>query len=66
VITDMRATWSISLDTDCPECSQSIDLIDCEHFLESGILPLETSTERANNVKVTCVCGHEFTVELEC
>lgn len=62
---DMRATWSISLDTHCPECSQSIDLIDYELFRESNIAPLETGTDRANNVEVACKCGHEFTVELE-
>lgn len=56
------ATWSISLDAECPSCAASVNLIDLDSFRDSGTQPLET----AKNVEVRCpFCKHEFIVDLE-
>lgn len=61
------ATWSISLDTECPECDHGFDMLssdDC--FWDSRIEPIEHHTDRSAGVEVVCPeCHHEFTVDLE-
>ena len=65
-MSDTTATWSISLDTECPECEHDFDLICVEGFREAGIDPIEHGTDRSKGVEVTCPgCFHEFTVDLE-
>lgn len=61
------ATWSISLDTECPSCSHGFDML-CsdDSFWDCGIQPIENSTDRSQGVETSCPeCGHEFTVDLE-
>jgi hypothetical protein len=62
VMSNHPATWSISLDTECPECQKGFDLTDQDSFRESGINPLERTT----GYEATCPeCKHEFLVDLE-
>jgi endogenous inhibitor of DNA gyrase (YacG/DUF329 family) len=61
------ATWSISLDSECPSCKEDVDLLDGGDFWDGRLLqPLENGTPRSRNVEVVCPkCGHEFEVNLE-
>lgn len=60
------ATWSISLDTECPSCGHGFDMVCSDSFRESGIDPIENGTDRSKDVDAYCPeCGHEFTVDLE-
>lgn len=61
----IEATWPISLDCDCPNCKEFVDLLTCRDFWDGRrIDPCEHGTERTKNVEVFCPrCGHEFTVD---
>ena len=63
----MKAVWDLSLDCQCPECLEDVDLIeDPNFFLDTGLYPCENGTERSIGVEVMCpYCGHEFKVDLE-
>lgn len=64
---DTFATWSVSLDCECPACKEDVDLLDYADFWDGRRLDIpEHGTERSKNVEVVCPkCGHDFTVELE-
>jgi DNA-directed RNA polymerase subunit RPC12/RpoP len=56
------AYWSISLDTECPECKAEFDLIDLDSFRESSVNPLD----RVEGYEATCPhCEHEYLLALE-
>lgn len=61
------ATWSISLDCDCPACGEYVNLLDFPDFWDGRSLNLiEHGTARSKNVEVGCPkCMHEFNVQLE-
>jgi len=61
------ATWSISLDVDCPKCEEYFNILDTPDFWEDRQLDLgEHETARSRGIEVTCPeCGYEFTVDLE-
>lgn len=58
------ATWSISLNCDCPGCSKRVDLLDyCDFWDGRRIDPVEHDTARSNCLDVICPnCGHDFEV----
>ena len=62
-----KATWSISLDCECPVCHEDVNLLDYVDFWDGRRLdPCEHSTERSSNVEVVCPeCNGEFFVDLE-
>ncbi len=61
------ATWSISLDCDCPECGEYVDLLDYPDFWEmTGVDPVEHGTDDTRNLEVICPkCRAEFLVDCE-
>lgn len=61
------ATWSISLDVDCPGCDGYVDLLAYADFWDGRHLDAcEHGTDRSTNVEVVCPeCNHEFKVDLE-
>ena len=61
------ATWSMSLNCDCPACGEYVDLLDDPDFWDGRNLDAcEHMTERSFDIEVYCPkCGHEFTVDLE-
>jgi endogenous inhibitor of DNA gyrase (YacG/DUF329 family) len=60
------ATWSLSLDCECPKCGKDVDLLRTDDFWDSGLQACETCTDRSNDLEVSCPeCGHEFVVECE-
>lgn len=62
---ELMATWSISLDCDCPKCGDFVDLLSEDNFWEAHqrLKPIEHGTDRSNNLEVICPeCGHEFEV----
>jgi predicted RNA-binding Zn-ribbon protein involved in translation (DUF1610 family) len=64
----LAATWSISLDTECPKCGEEFDMLCTTDFWEDhqGLQLCENSMDRAEDVDATCPkCGHEFKVDLE-
>jgi len=65
--TPVYATWSISLDTDCPKCGKYVDLLQADDFWDGRHLELgEHGTERSKAVEVECPeCHHEFEVTCE-
>lgn len=59
------AFWAISLDCECPNCNQPIDLVDDADFRLGSVKPLETDTPATNNLEVKCQnCDFEFLVKL--
>ena len=63
----LTATWSISLDTECPHCKEDVDLTDYDDFwIDRNFDACEHGTERSKNVDVVCPkCGESFEVDLE-
>lgn len=60
------ATWSISLDTECPKCDHPIDLTDIDDFWHMGFVVGESDTPATKNFEVSCPkCGFEFPVDFE-
>lgn len=59
------ATWDISLNSECPQCTKFVDLLRADNFWEANerLQPIETGTDRSDSLEVTCPeCGHEFEV----
>lgn len=63
----ITAGWDISLDCNCPQCEEWVDLFTADDFWEGKSFDIgESGTERTRNVKVNCPqCMHEFEVDLE-
>jgi uncharacterized Zn-finger protein len=61
------ATWTIHLFCDCPQCKDSVDLLDHPEFwLDNTIDVGEHYTDKTRGMEVMCPdCGHEFKVDLE-
>jgi predicted RNA-binding Zn-ribbon protein involved in translation (DUF1610 family) len=61
----IEATWSISLDCDCPNCKEYVDLLTHPDFWDGRKIEIgETETARTVCAEVVCPeCGHEFTVD---
>jgi len=61
------ATWSVSLDADCPHCGEYVDLLEDPDFFDGRQLDIpEHDTERSRDLDVICPeCGEEFEVDLE-
>mgnify|MGYP001566962864 FL=1 len=61
------AHWSISLDAECPECFEDVDLLDDPEFWDDRDLGVgEHNTPRSKGVCVHCpACGQLFYVDLE-
>ena len=63
----LTATWSVTLDADCPACDEGVNLLDGPDFWDGHRFDIpEHGTERTKGVEVACPeCGHEFIVDLE-
>jgi len=64
----VKATWSASLDCECPNCKRGVDLMELPTFWEShvGIEIAEHDTPNTTDMEAECPkCGHEFTVTCE-
>lgn len=61
------ATWSLSLNCDCPACDEYVDLMDMDDFwCDRNLQACESGTPKSRNVEVICPeCRHEFKVDLE-
>ena len=64
---EVKATWSISLDCECPGCKEQVNLLDYTDFWDGRHLEVpEHDTDRSTDVEVVCPeCGHEFEVDCE-
>jgi hypothetical protein len=59
----IEACWNISLDCECPNCEESIDLTDGDDFWY-GIQAGEHETRATKDFEVCCPkCDHEFKVD---
>jgi hypothetical protein len=64
----LTAYWSVSLDTECPVCEESFDMLCTPDFWEgkSNWQLCEHATEKTEGVDACCPkCGHEFNVDLK-
>lgn len=62
----LYATWSISLDVECPKCEDMIDITNADDFWCNGMQAAEHDTPRTTDYEVTCPnCAHEFVVDFE-
>lgn len=61
-----EAVWTVSLNVDCPNCKEWVDILDDPDFFDCRDLDIaEHGTERSIDVTVYCPeCGHEFEVDL--
>ena len=61
----IKATWSVSLDCDCPNCKESVDLLAYPDFWDEHLIkPLEGNTTRSESLEVVCPeCDFNFIVE---
>ena len=64
---DTFATWTVTLNCDCPACKEYVDLLNYSDFWDGRKLDIpEHGTDRTKNVEVVCPeCNHDFTVELD-
>jgi ribosomal protein S27E len=65
---DLTATWSLSLDVDCPGCKQCVDLLAYPDFWDGRqtLQICEWDTPASRDMRVVCPeCGHAFNVNLE-
>lgn len=54
------ATWSITLDVDCPECGKCVDLLEYPDFWDGRKMEF---AQRVNDEEVVCPeCDHQFKV----
>ncbi|WP_312387999.1 hypothetical protein [Atlantibacter hermannii] len=61
---DTTAEWSLSLDTECPQCKHNFDLLHELVDNASSIEVCETGTVATRNYETACQeCGHEFTCD---
>lgn len=65
--TKTHAFWDISLDCDCPNCKEYVNLLDYDDFWHGRKFEAcENHTDRTRGVDVVCPeCGHEFECDLE-
>ena len=62
-MSDIKAHWTICLDTNCPECHHPIDLTITDEFW-ADIGAGEADTPESTDYEVICdSCDHEFTVD---
>jgi len=61
----IEAQWSVSLDAECPQCEQYVNLLDYADFWDGRKLEIgEHDTKRSDAVEVVCPqCGFWFTVK---
>ena len=62
------ATWSVSLDCECPHCKEDVDLLAYTDFWDAhrGLEIPEHGTDRSRGMEVTCPeCGEDFEVNCE-
>ena len=66
-ISNIIATWHVSLHCKCPKCSEYVNLLDCADFWDGRDLEIpEQGTQNSCDVNVQCpICDHEFAVDLE-
>lgn len=66
-MTNVIATWSVSLDCTCPQCSEDFDVMDIPDFWDGRKLEIpESNTDRSRNIEVQCPkCDHEFMIDCE-
>lgn len=64
---NIKATWDISLYTECPKCKHDFDILDSDSdFWGNGIQPVEHGTLKSKNYEAMCPeCDHEFKVDFE-
>ena len=64
---NIDATWSVSLDCECPDCGQDVNLLDDPDFWDgrSTLDVCEHGTLHSRDVEVSCPkCRWEFRVDL--
>lgn len=61
------ATWSLSLDTECPACRKDFDVLAMDDFWEDHRIEVcERSTPATRDVEVECPhCSHQFAVDFK-
>lgn len=61
---NIEANWSVSLDCDCPNCKEFVDLLEDPDFWDGRNLEIpEHGTENSDDLEVECPkCGFEFSV----
>ena len=59
------ATWSASLDCECPHCKEDVDLLDYDGFWEGRKIQIaESRTKGTTDMEVVCPnCAKEFLVD---
>ncbi len=68
VVGPVTATWSVSLDCECPACEKYVDLLTAPDFWDgkSNLQIPEHGTPRAKALEVQCPeCAHEFVVRCD-
>lgn len=65
-MSNIKATWHISLDCECPKCKVDIDLESIDDGVLGYVQVGEHDTKASTNYEVECPhCGHEFLVDFE-
>jgi hypothetical protein len=61
---NLKAQWSISLDCECPNCTEPLNIAD--EVFSNEIQVGEHDTERSKDYEITCpYCEWEFKVDFE-
>lgn len=65
-MSNIKATWCITLDTYCPKCEVYIDVCHLDDDVFNYVEVAEHDTKRSTNYEVVCPeCEHEFLVDFE-
>jgi len=64
---DIKATWSISLNCDCPKCGEYVDLLEDPDWWDRHRVELcEHDTPKTTDVRVICPdCGADFHADFQ-
>ena len=64
---EVKASWRVELNCDCPACGEYVDLLSGDGFWDGRKLDIpEHDTDNSRDMEVCCPeCGHEFKVDCE-
>ena len=66
-MSEIKATWIVQLNCECPGCKKQVNLLDYADFFEwCEVVIAEHDTDNSQNMLVVCPeCYHEFQVDLD-
>ena len=66
-MSELKATWTLELNCECPSCGENVDLMDGDDFWENNPIEIcEWGTKKSKDVEAYCAdCDFSFAVDLQ-